>query len=56
MNYLKRNGLIVFLDEKLEKLIQRIDDTRPLIKNKEDLVRLYNERKHLYLQYSDLII
>jgi len=56
MNALKQNGVIIFLDIPLEDLIKRIDESRPLVKNKEDLINLYNERISLYKTYSDIII
>lgn len=56
MNSLRQNGIIVFLDIPLEELALRMDDSRPLIKSKEDLIKLYNERIELYNQYSDIII
>lgn len=56
MNALKQNGIIVFIDEKLENLITRIDNTRPLIKSTQDLINLYNERYEIYKQYSDIVL
>lgn len=56
INALKQNGIIVFLDEKLDVLKQRIDDTRPLIKSSHDLEKLYYERRSLYQKYSDIIV
>ncbi len=52
VDYLKRNGKIVFLDRNLENLI--LTDTRPLAKGKADLERLYNERYEIYNTTSDL--
>ena len=56
IDFLKRNGIIVYLDENLDVLKSRIDNTRPLIKSSSDLEKLYYERKDLYLKYSDIII
>ena len=44
---LKQNGLVVFIDRKIEKMI--INNHRPLSKTKEDIERLYKERYELYL-------
>lgn len=51
---LKQNGLVVFLDRKIEKMI--INNHRPLSKTKEDIERLYKERYELYLNNSDVKI
>lgn len=56
MAHLQSNGVIVFLDEKPEKLVSRIDGTRPLIRNAEDLYQTYNERIDLYRKYADITI
>ncbi len=52
VDYLKRNGKIIFLDRNLENLI--LTDTRPLAKAKSDLERLYNERYEIYNKACDL--
>jgi shikimate kinase len=49
---LSRNGIIVFLDCPIEILTSRIDNTRPLIKSKADLDKMYLERYDLYKKYS----
>ena len=51
---LKQNGLVVFIDRKIEKMI--INNHRPLSKTKEDIERLYKERYELYLNNSDVKI
>ncbi|MDD4000729.1 MAG: shikimate kinase, partial [Bacilli bacterium] len=56
MAHLKSNGLIIFLDIKIQTLYSRIDGTRPLIKKKGDLKRIYEERLGLYQEYADLVI
>lgn len=56
MTALKQNGVIVFLDVPLAVLKSRIDDTRPLIRSEEDLIKLYNERIDLYKKYADITI
>ena len=55
MYYLKENGIVIFIDKDIDSLIVN-KDTRPLIKNKEELVKTYNERYPLYLKYQDMII
>ena len=54
MDNLKSNGEIFFYDRKIESY--RISPHRPLMKTKEDLLKLYNERYDLYVKYADHII
>ncbi|MFV0381735.1 MAG: shikimate kinase [Breznakia sp.] len=52
---LKINGCIYYIQRNLQKL--KIKDTsRPLVKNKESLARLYKERSTLYETCADVII
>ena len=51
INRLKENGMVIFIDRKVEKMI--INNKRPLSKSKEDIIKLYNERYNLYLKHSD---
>ncbi|MFK4784524.1 shikimate dehydrogenase [Fusobacterium sp. MFO224] len=55
---LKKNGIIIFLNRPLEKIIEDIDiDSRPLLlKGKEQIYNIYNQRLKLYKKYSDYII
>ena len=55
---LKSNGYFIFLDTDIDDLIDRSknDTTRPLVKNKEDLIKLYNERHKIYLNCADIVI
>lgn len=54
MEYLKANGVIVFIDRPLDLL--QVSDTRPLSSNQSDLEKLYHERYDLYCNYSDIIV
>jgi shikimate dehydrogenase len=56
MTNLRRNGIIIFLNEDLDSLYSKVDNTRPLVKSKEDLKRLYDERIALYNKYADVLI
>ena len=56
VDYLKLNSLIVYIHQDIEKLISRIDTTRPLVKSVEDLKRLYTERLDRYYNTSDVVI
>ena len=51
MRALSRNGLIFWIDRSVENLFA--SDDRPLSSRREDLERLYEERRFLYRQYSD---
>ncbi|MFA6628125.1 MAG: shikimate kinase [Bacilli bacterium] len=55
MDILKRNALVVFVDTPLDILKSRIDGSRPLIQNLDDLDRLYRERRPLYEHYADMM-
>lgn len=48
---LKGNGTIFFIDRPLEKLVTT--DDRPLSRNRDDLVKRYNERYDIYCNTSD---
>lgn len=58
MEMLAKNGVIVFIDRKPEKIYQCInDDVRPLLaEDKLRLFRLYEERIELYKKYANYII
>ncbi|MCF0105155.1 MAG: shikimate dehydrogenase [Holdemanella sp.] len=55
MDSLKRNGIIVFIDRKLD-LLKTKDANRPLSSSKEAVKKLYEERYPLYMQYADIHI
>lgn len=56
--FLKKNGIIIFIDRKIEDIINNINiKKRPLLKDGvEDLYSLYDERYKLYRGYADYII
>lgn len=59
MQNLKRNGILVFLNISLEKLIERFNEQRierPLIKKIDDLKTMYQKRQQIYLDEADIII
>jgi shikimate dehydrogenase len=52
---LLKDYLIIFLEVPLEVLIKRSQsDDRPLIKNKTDLLKLYEQRIDLYRKYANI--
>lgn len=58
MELLKRNGIVFFLNPDIDEIINRISGskTRPLIKNPDNIKKLYLERLPLYKEYADYII
>lgn len=58
MERLQKNGIIVFIDRKVEDIMKDMDaQGRPLLKkNPKAIYELYKERYSLYKQYSDYII
>jgi len=56
IEYLKQNGIIIFLDVSLSMLKTFNPKNRPLLKDKRNIEKLYNERYSLYKKYADIII
>ncbi|NLJ70590.1 MAG: shikimate kinase [Clostridiaceae bacterium] len=58
IRFLKKNGLVIFLDRSPDTIIQDIENsTRPLLaEDKTHLFTLYEQRIELYRKYADLII
>ena len=56
IEYLKQNGIIIFLDVPLEALKNINPRNRPLLKDVNSLEDLYNSRYHLYQNYADIVI
>lgn len=54
MRYLNQNGLIIWLDRSVDKLYGT--SSRPLCKDDDTILKLYNERKDLYQLYKDVRI
>ena len=54
MNYLRENGICIFIDRDIDKLIAT--DDRPLSNDYEKIKVLYEQRYHLYQKYSDFSI
>lgn len=55
MQYLQQNSIIVFIDRDIEKLVYE-DDNRPLSKNKEAIIKMFQERYPLYKKYANIIV
>ncbi|AMD95568.1 shikimate kinase [Leptotrichia sp. oral taxon 847] len=56
MEIVKGNGIVIFLNRKLENIAKENHKNRPLLKNLDNLKKLYDERIKLYHKYSDIII
>lgn len=58
IDVLNKEGLIVFIDRPVEKILGDVDVSfRPLLKDgKERLFKLYDERYNLYNEYADVIV
>ena len=58
VNNLKQNGQIYFINPDIKEIEKRLesDQSRPLIKDKSNIFKLYNERTALYKETSDFII
>lgn len=56
MNMIKRNGIVIFLDRKIEDIIKEDHINRPLLKDVKNVYKLYNERIDFYKKYADIII
>lgn len=54
MDYLRLNGIIIFIDRDVEKLIST-DPNRPLSKSREALIEMHVERYPLYQKYAAYI-
>lgn len=58
LDYLRTDGVVVFLTASFENILQRIEkeDTRPLFTDQESLKKLYDLRLPLYRAYADVIV
>lgn len=56
MEILKKKGIVVFLSRKIEDIAKENHEARPLLKDINNIYKLYDERIELYKRYSDIII
>ena len=56
VDYLKQNGIIIFLDVPLEMLKRFNPKNRPLLNKMHNIETLYNNRYHLYQKFADITI
>jgi len=56
IDYLKQNGIIIFLDVPFSLLKTFNPKNRPLLRDKSNLNKLYQDRYPLYKKYSDITV
>ncbi len=59
MNYLKKNGIVIYLFIIYEEMVQRLNNiiSRGVVLNEgQSLLDLYNQRISLYEKYADITI
>jgi len=56
INTLKQNGILVYIDRDIDKLVREPFGSRPLLQSAEDLFRLHRERHDLYNHCCDIRI
>ena len=56
IDLLKQNGIIIFLNKNPEEIAEKNIQGRPLIKNKEDVLRIAQERLPIYEKACDISI
>jgi len=54
MQMLKQNGFIIYINKQIDDISISDFESRPLIKQREDLKTLFNKRHHLYQEYADV--
>lgn len=53
---LKKNGIIIFINRKVEDIYKENHVNRPLLKDINNIYKLYEERIELYKKYSDVTV
>lgn len=56
MKALKENGIIIFLDRKIENIAKENHEQRPLLQDINNIHKLYTERIDLYNKYADITV
>ncbi len=58
IDYLRENGLVIFLKTSYGTILKRIghDDNRPLFRDKIKAKKLFSLRKKLYEEYCDYVV
>ena len=53
---LKKNGIVVFLNREIADIYKENHEKRPLLKDINNIQKLYDERIDLYRRYADIIV
>ena len=56
IDILKKNGIVIFLNREINDISKENHKHRPLLKDINNIQKLYDERIDLYKKYSDIII
>ena len=56
IDFLKRNGIIIFLNRTINDIVKENHQNRPLLQNIDNIQKLYDERIDLYKKYADIIV
>ena len=56
MEVLKKKGIIIFLNRKIEDIAKENHKYRPLLQDINNIEKLYSERIDLYKKYADITI
>jgi len=56
ITHLRKNGILVYIEQPLETLLSRPMDSRPLLKDKDSLIDIYKRRLPLYNSYADITV
>ena len=56
IDILKKNGIVVFLNREIADIYKENHEKRPLLKDINNIQKLYDERIDLYRKYADIII
>ena len=56
IDILKKNGIVVFLNREIADIYKENHEKRPLLKDINNIQKLYDERIDLYRRYADIIV
>ena len=56
IDILKKNGIVVFLNREIADIYKENHEKRPLLKDINNIQKLYDERIDLYRKYADIIV
>ena len=56
IDILKKNGIVVFLNREIADIYKENHEKRPLVKDINNIQKLYDERIDLYRRYADIIV